>query len=287
MDKLKVAYSGVEGAFAHIAARRIFPDAELVSHKDFESAYQSVEKSKCDYAVLPIENSFAGEVNQVIDLTFKGRLHIVDIYPLKINQNLLGVKGSTLADIKTVLSHAQALDQCEPFIKAHKFEPIEASNTARAAKQVAKENDKTKAAIASLETAELYGLTVLQENINENKQNTTRFAVFSREPVQSIDETKKSKCILLFTVKNESGALVKAVNVISALGYNMVSLHSRPMKDLPWQYYFYVEIEGNAMGEKGRVMLDCLSYHCDRLKVAGHYYEEDDGHNSNVQTMPD
>lgn len=276
MADMKIAYSGVEGAFAHIAAKRIFPKDELVSHKDFESAYESVVKGKCDYAVLPIENSFAGEVNQVLDLTFKGKLHIVDIYPLKINQNLLGVKGAKIEDIKTVMSHAQALDQCEPFIKAHKFEAIEASNTARAAKQVAKDKDKTKAAIASLETAELYGLTVLQEKINENKQNTTRFAVFSREPVKEIDEKKKCKFVLLFTVKNEAGALVKAVNVISALGYNMVSLHSRPMKDLPWQYYFYVEIEGNAMGEKGRVMLDCLSYHCDRLKVAGHYYEEED-----------
>lgn len=275
MKELKIAYSGVEGAFAHIAAGRLFPDAELVSHKDFESAYLSVEKGKCDYAVLPIENSFAGEVNQVLDLTFKGKLHIVDIYPLKINQNLLGVKGATMDDIKTVLSHAQALDQCEPFIKSHKFEAIEASNTARAAKQVAKEKDKTKAAIASIETAKLYGLEILQEKINENKQNTTRFAVFSKKPVDKIDENKKCKFVLFFTVKNEAGALVKAVNVISALGYNMVSLHSRPMKDLPWQYYFYVEIEGNAMGEKGRVMLDCLSYHCDRLKVAGHFYDEE------------
>ena len=176
---LKVAYSGVEGAFAHIAAGRIFPDSNRISFRDFKSAYDSVIKGEADVAVLPIENSYAGEVGQTIDLIFSGSLFINGIYELEIHQNLLGLPDATVDDIKKVTSHPQALGQCHEYIKLRGFDAEEASNTAIAAKTVAEAKDKSLGAIASVETAENYGLRVLEANINKSGENTTRFAVLS------------------------------------------------------------------------------------------------------------
>ena len=129
---LKVAYSGVEGAFAHIAAGRIFPGGSCVSYSDFKAAYDSVVKGESDVAVLPIENSYAGEVGQTIDLIFSGSLSINGIYELEIHQNLLGVPGATVDDVKRVTSHPQALSQCHDYIQMRGFEAEEANNTALA-----------------------------------------------------------------------------------------------------------------------------------------------------------
>ena len=155
---LKVAYSGVPGAFAHIASGRIFPESNRISFRDFKSAYDSVVKGEADVAVLPIENSYAGEVGQTIDLIFSGSLFINGIYELEIHQNLLGLPDATVDDIKKVTSHPQALGQCHDYIKLRGFDTEEANNTAIAAKTVFEMNDKSLGAIASVETAEIYGL---------------------------------------------------------------------------------------------------------------------------------
>lgn len=270
IEGVRIAYSGVEGAFAHIAAGRIFPDGQLVSHPDFPSAYNAVVSGECDCAVLPIENSYAGEVGQVLDLMFTGSLYINGVYDLQVTQNLLGVPGAALADITTVVSHPQALDQCAGYIKKHGFAEHRASNTAVAAQIVAEQGDKTVAAIASAETAGLYGLSVIDHDINESAQNTTRFAVFSRVKNEE-NGGKENKFLLLFTVNNVAGALAKAVSVIGGHGFNMKALRSRPVKDHAWQYYFYVEAEGDQTSEEGQKMLAELSHHCDMLKVVGHY----------------
>ena len=263
---LKVAYSGVAGAFAHIAAGRIFPDSQRVSCRDFQSAYDAVVKGDCDVAVLPIENSYAGEVGQTIDLIFSGNLYINGIYELEIHQNLLGIPGAAVEDIRQVTSHPQALNQCHAYIRQHGFDAEEASNTAVAAKMVAQKQDKTFGAIASAETAELYGLTVLEENINTSGENTTRFAVLSKVKAQT---PSMPNTVLMFTVKNEAGSLAKAISIIGQHGYNMTALRSRPLKKHSWQYYFYIEIDGAPNTEAGQAMLAELGKVCDQLKVAG------------------
>lgn len=274
-DGVRIAYSGVEGAFAHIAATRIFPDGAHISYASFAEAYAAVEEGVCDCAVLPIENSYAGEVGQVMDLMFSGSLFVSGVYDLKITQNLLGISGAKIDGIKKVISHPQALGQCAKYIKAHGFETTDASNTARAAQYVAQSNDKTLAAIASEETANLYGLTVLDHDINASDTNTTRFAVFSRaENTQTGGSL--GNFMLMFTVKNESGALAEAINVIGKYGFNMKVLRSRPMKKLAWQYYFYAEAEGDESSERGREMLNALAAHCETLRVIGHYMSEID-----------
>ena len=263
---LKVAYSGVEGAFAHIAAGRIFPESNRISFRDFKSAYKSVVNGECDVAVLPIENSYAGEVGQTIDLIFSGVLFINGIYELEIHQNLLGIPGSTVDDITKVISHPQALSQCNDYIKLRGFETEEANNTAVAAKTVAEATDKSLGAIASVETAEIYGLKVLEANVNKSGENTTRFAVLSKVRAES---KRLSNSVLMFTVKNEAGSLAKAISIIGKYGYNMTALRSRPLKKHSWQYYFYIEIDGTTDTEDGQKMIDELNKVCDKLKIAG------------------
>jgi chorismate mutase/prephenate dehydratase len=263
---MRIAYSGVEGAFAHIAAGRIFPEGNRVSYGDFKAAYDAVVNGECSAAVLPIENSYAGEVGQTMDLIFSGTLYINGIYELEIHQNLLGLPEATVEDIRRVISHPQALSQCHDHIKMRSFETGEATNTALAAKTVAESGDLSLGAIASAETAEIYGLKVLEANINKSGENTTRFAVLSK--VQASTPALSSS-VLMLTVKHEVGSLAEAIGIIGKYGYNMTALRSHPLRKHSWQYYFYVEIDGSTDTEGGKRMLEELNRVCDHLKVAG------------------
>ncbi len=272
LEGMKVGYSGVEGAFANIAAQRIFPDACCVPYADFKTAYKACENGECDCVVLPIENSYNGDVGAVLDLAFFGSLHINGVYEAEIVQNLLGVNGASVADIKTVTSHPQALGQCADFIEKHGWMKQEASNTAVAAKGVAETADKTLAAIGSAEAAEKFGLTILASHINESNKNTTRFAVFSR--ANKAPMATDDRFIMLFTVKNAAGSLGSAISVIGQHGFNLRALKSRPTKELVWEYYFYAEGEGNINSPRGKAMLDVLESCCAHLKVIGSYEKE-------------
>lgn len=271
MNGIRVAYSGTEGAYAHIATLKLFPDAEKVAFKNFGNAYKAVESGDCDVAVLPVENSYNGEVGQVTDLMFSGSLYVNGTFDLAVSHALLGIKGSTKADIKTVISHQQALGQCAEYIRKNDFSTLEYTNTALAAKLVSEKNDISLGAIASAEAADIFGLEIIERNINESRTNTTRFAVLSRSENKTYSDGMEVCSILLFTVKNEAGSLAKAIDVIGSHGFNMKALRSRPMKELLWQYYFYIELEGNVHTENGKKMLDELGAFCDRLKVAGSF----------------
>lgn len=272
MTGIKVAYSGVEGAFAHIAAKRMFKNAEYISFGDFAKAYKATENGECDVCVLPLENSYAGDVGIVMDLMFSGSLFINQVYELEVVHNLLAKKGTNKSDIKTVISHPQALAQCADYISKNNLKVLEAQNTAIAAKLVAESNDPTIAAIASSDNAELYSLDIVESKINTSNNNTTRFGAFSRclnktTPTLKIGEHS----IIMFTVKNEAGALAETLNIIGKYGFNMRSLHSRPMKELIWNYYFYIELEDNVNTNDGKEMLQALQKYCDKLKVVGSY----------------
>ncbi len=268
---MRVAYSGTEGAFAHIATMKLFPSAVAVAYKNFDEAYGAVVKGECDSVVLPVENSYNGEVGQVTDFMFSGNLVVNSMTELAVSQDLLVIKGTRIEDVRTVISHPQALGQCADFIRENGFRTEEYANTALAAKYVKEKGDRSVAAIASAEAAEIFGLEVLTKNINASRSNTTRFAVFSPSPVKRASTEKGVHSILLFTVRNEAGALAKAIDVIGKYGFNMRTLRSRPMKELLWQYYFYVEAEGDVNSENGEKMMAELSRYCDRLKSAGTY----------------
>lgn len=271
LSGLRVAYCGTEGAFAHIAASKIFPTAEKVAFGSFKKAYEAVENGDCNCAVLPVENSFAGDVDQVNDLMFFGTLFVNGMFDLAVTHDLLGIEGTTLGDVKTVVTHPQALSQCSTFIKEHGLKEEEYSNTALAAAYVKEQNDKSIAAIASAETAERMGLSVIARSINDDRSNTTRFAVFSRVDSRAAEHSGKPFFSLLFTARNEAGSLAEALSIIGRHGFNMRTLRSRPMKELLWQYYFYVEAEGDIYGDEGIACIEEMQHCCDRIKIVGSY----------------
>lgn len=271
LEGLKVGYSGTEGAFAHIAASKIFPTAQKIAYPGFKKAYEAVERGECDCAVLPVENSFAGDVDQVNDLMFSGSLFVNGMYDLAVTHDLLGIEGTDVKDIKTVVSHPQALSQCATFIKENGLSEMEYSNTALAAEYVKEKNDPSVAAIGSAESAKLFGLSVIARSINDERTNTTRFAVFSRVESRASNSTNSPYFSLMFTARNEAGSLAEALSIIGRHGFNMRTLRSRPMKELLWQYYFYVEASGDIYGEEGRLCLEEMKSCCDMIKVVGSY----------------
>ncbi len=272
LDGMRVAYSGVEGAFANIVAERIFPDAKAVAYPDFKAAYNAVANSECDCALLPIENSYNGDVGNVMDLAFFGSLFVNGVYEAEIIQNLLANKGVTLDEIKTVISHPQALGQCAGYIEKHGFKTEEAVNTAVAAKQVAESGRRDIAAIGSGEAAEKFGLKKLASHINESSKNSTRFAVFTK--AAKAPSKNDDRFIMLFTVKNAAGSLGKAISVIGEHGFNLHALKSRPTKELVWDYYFYAEGEGNINSEQGKLMISELKECCSDIKILASYEKE-------------
>ena len=269
---IRVAYTGVEGAYSYIAAKNMYKNSNLISENSFVNAYKSVEN---DIAILPIENSFAGDVGEVMDLIFSGSLFVNRICDVEITHNLLVNFETNIENIKTVMSHPQAIAQCSDFINKYNFNIVEDINTAMAAKKLKDSGEKNTAVIASLETANLYNLYVLKENINNSNINTTRFAAFSRVLSKFSDFNIKNKnFIIVFTVKNEAGALAKCLDIIGAHGFNMRNLRSRPMKSLIWRYYFFCEIEGDVDSENAIDMIKALNVYCDKLKIAGNYINE-------------
>ena len=202
---------------------------------------------------------------------FSGSLYVNGITELSITHDLLGPLGASIDTVTEVVSHPQALSQCAEYLHEKGYLQHEYANTALAARFVAEKNDPSIAAIASAEAAHIFGLKVLEHGINGSKTNTTRFAIFSR----SLHEHKINEMgvhtIMLFTVRNEAGALAKAIEIIGKHGFNMRTLRSRPMKELLWQYYFFVEAEGNIYTDEGAKMLNELKNYCDRLKPVGTY----------------
>ena len=270
---LRVAYSGVEGAFAHVATMRIFGEpGEKVACPDFATAYRSVESGACHCAVLPIENSYAGDVGQVMDLAWRGSLTISGIYDLPLSQCLLAKPGVTLAEVREVVSHPQALAQCQPYLRRQGWIQTTAVNTAVAARTVAAGERREVAVIAARETADLYDLQVLENDINEQKSNTTRFAVFSTAACEI--KPSDNHFVLLFSCKNQPGALGDAISVISRHDYNLKCLKSHPTGVENWAYYFYAEGEGNLGTEAGQTMRRELERVCNSVRVLGSFSGE-------------
>lgn len=271
ISSMKIAYTGVPGAFSYIAAKKMFPSARLIAFPTFTQAYRAVESGEVDSAVLPLENSWAGEVGEVMDLIFSGSLFINQVLDLPVTHDLLGIKGAGIQDITRVTSHPQALEQCRSFLEARNIEATACSNTAAAAKMVSDAGDIHLGAIASSETSKIFGLDILEPHINDDPYNTTRFAAFSRAQnrPQPDSNHEDDHFILVFTAKNEASSLAQVLNIIGAHDYNMGTMRSRPMKGLLWNYYFYIEAEGNIHTEEGTEMLRELNVLCAQLKMAG------------------
>jgi chorismate mutase/prephenate dehydratase len=262
----RAAYQGVEGAYAHIALKTLFPRSQAVSYLTWDAVFNAVEAGDAACGVVPFENSHAGDVSAVLDLCYNHKLFIQDMYDLSVSHCLLGVHGAQLSDIREVYSHQQAIAQSERFLKMLSLPAHPMENTAVAAKFVADSKDRTKAAIASAETAALYGLDVLARCINTDGDNTTRFIVIGKTcPADG------NRFSILFTVDNKPGKLAQVIQKIGETGFNMECIKSRPMPHVPFEYYFYAELVGSPRDEGARALLDGLSQICRTVRLLGVY----------------
>lgn len=237
-----IAYPGTAGSFSHGAAQDAFPGCQCVGYATFPEAAQAVVDGKADYALLPVENSFAGAVLPTYSLLEKLPLTIVGETMKPVRHQLLGVPGATMDDIRVIASHPQAIAQCDEFLQRMPgVQIIPSANTAISAREVSQAGDTSRAAIASMEAAKEYGLTVLAENIQTSATNTTRFFILS---LSAIPLDTPRKATVTFTVNNEVGALVRVLSSFAESGLNMSRIESRPMPETPFQYFFSADFEG-------------------------------------------
>ncbi len=261
---------GVDGSFSAIAARRMFQNGDFHFTERFADVFKSVAEGKTDFGVIPIENSWAGSVHESFDLMMKYRLHIVCAVELPIHHCLVGVKGAPIDGIRQVVSHPQGLAQCGDYITAHGYESISYSNTATAAMDVAKHGDPTVAAIASEETAALYGLEVLERDIQSSSANVTRIIAISRD-LNIADNADRIS--LIFTVPNVTGSLYRLLARFALCGLNLTKLESRPTKDRNFDYYFYLDFTGSVGQENTLDLLCALEEELPVFNFLGNYPE--------------
>lgn len=266
------AYQGVQGAWSHIALRRLFPFSRTLSFATWGEVFDAVQNGDAEFGVLPFENSNAGDVSTVLDLLYTHPgLIVARMCDLPIRQDLLGVPGASLAGVRTVISHPQALAQSSVFLQQHGLATQAWSNTADAARHIAELNDPSVAAIASAETADLYGLKILAAGVNADGDNTTRFIVIERADEAPVMTGEGQRLALLFTARHEPGQLAAVLDQIGARGFNMECIKSRPLPHVPFEYYFYVQLVCPAGSTRAdcEALLDTLRTDCSTLRLVG------------------
>ncbi len=271
IDEPKIVFYGANGSYTEMAAKKYFgDDIDRFNVQSFEDAFVSLESGAADYAVLPIENSNSGTIVDVMDLLEKYGYFIIGEVDVPIRHCLMGVKGTRLSDIKYIYSHEQGFLQSREFLKnlGNDIEYREYYSTSRSAKKVAEDNDKSQAAIAGRQNAELYGLEILAENINNSDKNTTRFIVVSVNA--EVDESC-DKVSAAFTLPNESGELHRILACFARADLNLLKLESRPLDNKNFEYMFFVDYTGNLMDEKVRRVTDNVIEGTGEFKLLGNY----------------
>lgn len=262
-----IAYSGIEGSFAQMISQKLFEQNPKLAVNSFEKVFDAVLERKAKYGVIPFENTSSGLVGEVMDLLLEKPVYITEVADLKIDQCLLGLPEATLRDIRWVYSKDQALAQSKEFLEALEVETVPYPNTALAAQYVSREQDITKAAIGARENAPLYGLKVLASHIESTASNTTRFLVIAADPA----DLPGDHLSMILAVNNEAGSLARAIQVIGKHRLNMDCLQSRPIKDHPFQYFFYIQCEGDLSQENLFLLQEELKDHTYFMRYLGIY----------------
>ena len=267
-----VCFQGVQGAYSQLAMNAFFENKMKDSfHVDaWRDAMDAIKNGKADYAVLPIENSLAGSIEENFDLLSEYNVAIIGEQTIAFIRSLLGVKGATISDIKTVYSHPKAIAQCDEYIRTKHmdWDVKNLHNTAVSAQKIHDDNDKTQAAIGSEYNATLYDLEVLDIGIQDNKNNETRFIIVSNEKKYKKDANKIGLCV---EIAHEPGSLYRILSNLMFNGINMNRIESRPIKGVNWQYRFFIDIDGNLDDEAVRNALIGLKEECVSLRVLGNY----------------
>lgn len=265
---MKVAFQGEAGAYSEEAGYGYFDAVEMTPQESFEAVFAAVASGACQSGLIPIENSLAGSIHQNYDLLLRHDLHIVGEYFLRVRHCLIGFPDTELSEIKNVISHPQALGQCAGHLRdlGVKTEPV--YDTAGGVKLLKASGEQTTAAIASKRAAEIYEMQVLQESIEDNPENYTRFLEIAPQPVTPDGEAKTS---IVFTLKNKPGALFKALSVFALRDIDLTKIESRPLAGKPWEYLFYVDFIGAVGDESVQRALDHLGENALMLRVLGSY----------------
>lgn len=267
--RARVVFQGIEGAYSQAAMMQYFGDQINSFHVDtFRDAMSAIDEGSADFAVLPIENSTAGIVNEIYDLLQEYENYIVGEQIIPIEHCLLGVSGTKLSDIKTVYSHPQSLMQCAKYLGNHEWKQISMQNNAFAAKKVADDGDKSQAAIAGEHAGKLYGLEVLQKGVNHSGTNSTRFIIVTNQKIFRKDAKKVSIC---FEVPHESGSLYHMLSHFIYNNLNMTKIESRPIEDRNWEYRFFIDFEGNLADSAVKNALRGLRDEARNMKILGNY----------------
>ena len=263
----RISFQGERGAYSEAAATTFFADKiETIPCETFADVLKNTEDDRSDYSVLPIENSLEGSVGESIDLLLSTKLNVIGEIYHRIHHCLIGT--GLIGDIREVFSHPQALGQCRQFIQENSLKTIPSYDTAGSVK-IIKELDKNSVAcIASKNAAEIFDVPVIQEGVEDNANNYTRFLVLSKEKNGKIERSKAS---IIFSVKHESGALYRIINEFYQYKVNLTKIESRPNKDTPWEYNFYVDFEGHVDSPSIKEMLEKLRDNSSFLKILGSY----------------
>ena len=274
---LKVACFGMPETYTHHAAQKIFPEITPEFFPTFSEVFAALSEDDADFAVLPIENSSAGSVTEVYDLLLKHRYYIAACIELPVKHCLAALPGTTLEDIKTVISHHQALSQCADFVRSMGFTQTAYTSTAASAEKVSKSGNKHQAAICSPEAAEKYGLSVLCTDFQNSMNNETRFIVISRKLYIDPSADRISLC---FSLPHKTGSLYSILLRFAANGLNLTKLESRPITDKPFEYCFYLDFIGSVKKPSTRSLLCALSEELTDFSFLGCakvFHHEDNG----------
>ena len=266
----RVVFQGTDGAYSQAAMHKFFSrDVNSFHVQTFRDAMEAIEEGSADFAVLPIENSSAGAVNEVYDLLVEFENYIVGETFLPIENTLAGLPGTTLSQIERVYSKAEALMQTSRFLEKHgDWQQISVSNTAAAAKKVLTEQDHSQAAVCSAYAAQVYGLSVLAEDINDETNNVTRFIIVTNQKIFTPDASKISIC---FELPHQSGSLYQILSHFIYNDLNMTKIESRPVEGKSWEYRFFVDFEGNLEQPGVKNAIRGLREEARNLKILGNY----------------
>ena len=265
---MKIAFQGEPGAYSEQALFDYFGAVDTLPCESFDMVFESVVNGVCDGGLIPIENSLAGSIHQNYDLLLRHDLHITGEYLLRVRHCLIALPGVNKTEIRKVISHPQALEQCATYLRALGVKIESAYDTAGSVKIVKESGARDTAAIASRRAAEIYEMQILEEGIEDNAENYTRFLAISQAAVKPEGEAKTS---IVFTLKNQPGALFKALSVFALRDIDLTKIESRPLQGKPWEYLFYIDFVGAAHKEKGQKALDHLSENALMLRVLGSY----------------
>jgi prephenate dehydratase len=270
----RVAFQGERGAYGEMAALQYFPRVTLLPLKSFQDVFDAAERGGADFAVLPVENSIEGSVNETYDLLLQTKkLDVVGEVYQRVRHCLIANKGARKSSMKSAHSHPQALAQCRGYLHKHGIEPVPAYDTAGAAKLVKESGRLDAAAIASERAAELYSMMVLEKGIEDRKNNYTRFLVlsFRKRKAESRSSGRNYKTSIIFSVKHVPGSLFGIIGEFAVRKINLTKIESRPTKETPWEYNFYVDFEGHGDDSAVKEALRAIRQKTLYVKVLGSY----------------